>query len=84
MPYVVYILKCADKTLYIGFTNDIKKRLYTHNNLKSAAKYTKARRPVKLIYQEKFRNQTKARQREWELKQLSRPEKLALIKTSKL
>jgi putative endonuclease len=83
MPYTVYILKCADKTLYIGFTNNLAKRLYTHNNLKSGAKYTKARRPVKLIYKEQFRNKIKAMKREYELKQLTRQEKLALIKNNK-
>ena len=50
MNYFVYILECADKSLYVGCTNDLDRRLDQHNNLKSGAHYTKTRRPVVLIY----------------------------------
>ncbi len=80
MAYFVYILKCSDGTLYTGFTNDIEKRVYNHNHSKSGAKYTKARRPVKLVYQEKCRTLRKAKQREYQIKQLTRKEKLDLVK----
>ena len=81
--HYTYILKCADDTLYVGCTNDLEKRLHSHNNLKSGAHYTKIRRPVVLVHSEKFRTYAKARAREGELKRLSREEKLALIgKTS--
>lgn len=73
-----YMLKCADSTLYIGHTNDLPARLHSHNHLKSGAKYTKARRPVQLVYQENFPTMTEARQREAALKKLPRREKLAL------
>ena len=81
--FFVYILECADKTLYVGSTNNLQKRLHQHNHLKSGAHYTKIRRPVVLKYSEKFRNFTKARAREGALKRLERNEKLELIKKSK-
>lgn len=78
--FFVYILECADKSLYVGSTNDIKKRLHAHNNLKSGAHYTKIRRPVTLKYSEKFKTYSASRAREAELKRLKREEKLELIK----
>ena len=80
MAYFAYILKCNDGTLYIGSTNDLVKRLYAHNNLKSGAHYTKIRRPVVLMYSEECPDYATVRQREGELKRLSRAEKLQLIK----
>ena len=77
--YFVYILECADKTLYVGSTNDLEKRLYSHNNLKSGAHYTKIRRPVILRYSEKCHTLKIARRREAELKKWSRIKKLNLI-----
>jgi len=79
MSYFVYILECADKTLYVGSTNDLEKRLHAHNNLKSGAHYTKIRRPVVLKYSEKVRSLGKARSREAEIKRLSRAEKIEII-----
>jgi len=81
MSHFVYILKCKDKTLYIGYTNNLKKRVFAHNNFKTGAKYTKARRPVTLLYSEKFRTKSKAMKREYELKQMTRKEKFDIIKT---
>ncbi|KKT42312.1 MAG: GIY-YIG catalytic domain protein [Candidatus Giovannonibacteria bacterium GW2011_GWA2_44_13b] len=79
MPFFTYILECADKTLYVGSTNDMEKRLHAHNTLKSGAHYTKIRRPVVLRYSEKFATFKKACAREAELKRLSRQKKIALI-----
>ncbi len=79
MPYHTYILECADKTLYVGSTNKLEKRLHEHNNLKSGAHYTKIRRPVVLKYSEECESYADARKREGELKRLSRNEKLELI-----
>ena len=62
--FTVYILECADKTLYVGCTNDLEKRLNQHNNLKSGAHYTKIRRPVALRYTESFKTLLEARGRE--------------------
>lgn len=81
--YSVYILLCADKTLYIGSTNNLEKRIHSHNNLKSGAHYTKIRRPVILKYSELNMTYAEARKREAELKRLTREEKLSLIKTIK-
>lgn len=79
--YYVYILECVDTTLYTGSTNDIEKRIETHNSGKTGAKYTKARRPVILVYSEKCKTKSEALKREWEIKKLSREEKLRLIKS---
>ena len=74
-----YILKCKDDSLYTGWTNDLKKRITSHNAGKGA-KYTKARRPVELVYYEEFQTREEAMKREYAIKQLSRKEKeLSLI-----
>jgi putative endonuclease len=76
---VVYILECADGTLYVGSTNDLEKRFHQHNSLKSGAHYTKIRRPVSLRYSESFRTLNQARKRECEIKGWSRKKKFELI-----
>ncbi len=73
-----YIVKCSDKTLYTGWTNNLKKRLEAHNSGKGA-KYTKTRRPVELVYFEEYDTKQEAMKREYAIKQLSRQKKLALI-----
>lgn len=82
--YYLYILKCADKTLYTGITVDVERRLREHNHSALGAKYTKARRPVKVVYSKKFRNRSAASKAESKIKQLSREEKLKLIKTNNI
>jgi len=79
MPYFIYILECADKTLYVGSTNDIEKRLRAHNNSKVGAHYTKIRRPVILKYSEKFDTKSEALKRECAIKKLTRAGKLKLF-----
>ena len=74
----VYILRCSDNTLYTGWTNDLDKRLKAHNSGRGA-KYTKTRRPVELVYYEKFLTKQEAMSREARIKQLSRSQKLELI-----
>lgn len=81
MLFFVYILKCADGTLYVGCTNNLEKRLVEHNGSKNGAHYTKIRRPVVLEYSERYRTLSKARSREAEIKRLTRLKKLELIKT---
>ena len=73
-----YILQCADGTLYTGWTNNLEKRLAAHN-AGIAAKYTKTRRPVELVYFEEFETKEEAMSREWHIKKLTRAEKLGLI-----
>ncbi len=80
--HYVYILQCADKTLYVGSTNNLEKRLHAHNNLKSGAHYTKIRRPVILKYSEKVKTYAKARKREAELKGWRREKKTQLINSN--
>ncbi len=77
--YFVYILECKDASLYVGYTNNLEKRLRAHNQLKSGAHYTKIRRPVVLKYSEAFEDLHLARKRENEIKGFSRAEKLKLI-----
>ena len=78
--YFVYILECADTSLYVGSTNNLEKRLHEHNNLKSGAHYTKIRRPVTLQYFETYETYSEARKREAELQNFKREKKLELIK----
>jgi putative endonuclease len=78
--YYLYILKCSDKTLYTGITVDLKRRVREHNSSRRGSKYTAARRPVKLVYTKKFRNRSEAAKAEYRIKQLSKKEKLKLIK----
>jgi len=77
--YYLYILKCADETLYTGITVDLKRRVYEHNTSGLGAKYTRARRPVKLVYSKKFGDRSKAQKEESKIKKLSRAEKLKLL-----
>ncbi len=81
--YYLYILQCADSTLYSGITTDIKRRLSEHNSSTLGAKYTRGRRPVVLVYSQKFKNRSLALQAEARIKKLSRTEKLHLIKNTK-
>ena len=76
--YYVYLLRCADGTLYTGITNDIEKRLRMHN-LGKASHYTAARLPVSIVYKETQPDKSSALKREYEIKQYSRQEKLKLI-----
>ncbi|MBP9701888.1 MAG: GIY-YIG nuclease family protein [Candidatus Pacebacteria bacterium] len=78
MSYYVYILKCADSTLYVGSTNDLEKRVHQHNNSKNGAHYTKIRRPVKLVHSETFETYGESRVREAEIKRMKREDKIRL------
>jgi putative endonuclease len=79
MNNYVYILKCADGTLYTGWTNDLEKRIKAHNDGKGS-KYTRSRLPVTVVYTEVYETPSEARSREVKIKQFSRKEKLELIK----
>jgi len=83
MSYFVYILKCSDDTLYTGITKDVNKRVGEHNSSTKGAKYTKARRPVKLLYCESSEDRSSASKREYAIKKLTRAKKLELINLSK-
>ena len=74
-----YIVQCNDKTYYTGITNNLEKRIKNHN-LGTASKYTRVRLPVNLVYTENRLDRSNASKREYELKQLTRTQKKALIK----
>ena len=74
----VYLLRCADGSLYCGWTNDLDRRLAAHN-AGTGAKYTRARRPVRLVWFESCASREAALRRECQIKRLSRAEKLRLI-----
>ena len=80
MPYFLYILRCADTTLYTGITTDLERRIIEHNESEKWAKYTKMRRPVELIYSEEYDSRSEASKREYEIKQMTRIEKELLVK----
>ena len=78
----VYLLRCRDGTLYCGWTTDLEARLKAHNSGKGA-KYTRSRLPAELAYFETYEDRLEALRREWQVKRLSREEKLALIREGK-
>ncbi len=76
-----YIVRCKDDSLYCGWTNDLEKRIASHN-AGTGAKYTRNRHPVTLVYYETFETKEEAMRREYAIKQLSRTQKLELITKS--
>jgi len=80
--YYVYILSCADKTLYTGITVDLNRRIEEHNGAGKGAKYTALRRPVKIVYSKEFKNRSLASKEECRIKKLSRQEKINLIENN--
>lgn len=83
-PWFIYMLRCADNSLYTGITLDVSKRLDQHNGIdKNGAKYTQARRPVKLVYKEISLSRSDACKREYAIKSLNKSEKESLIRSIK-
>ena len=81
--WTVYILRCSDETLYTGITRDVERRVEEHNGSGLlGARYTRARRPVRLVYFESHETRSEAARREYEIKHLSREEKEALIRAA--
>jgi len=81
--YFVYIVRCTDNTLYTGIATDLKRRVKEHNTSEKGAKYTRARRPVSLVYHEEYKTRSDASKREYYIKKkMSRTEKLKLIEES--
>jgi len=78
----VYIIRCKDKSLYTGWTNNLERRFRAHQEGKGA-KYTKGRGPLELVYFEEFEEKIKAMKREYEVKKMSREEKLKMIENFK-
>jgi predicted GIY-YIG superfamily endonuclease len=79
--WFVYIVRCADDTLYTGIAKDVARRVEEHNsNASLGANYTRARRPVALVYTEAVQTRSAAAKREFEIKQMTRPAKDGLLK----
>lgn len=76
-----YILQTIENSLYCGWTLDLDRRVEEHNSPNSKTKYTLKRQPVKLVYFEEFETRAKAAQREYQIKSLSRKDKIQLIKS---
>ena len=76
--YYIYIVRCKDNTLYTGYTTDLEKREEKHNEGKGA-RYTRGRRPVKIVYFEEFKTKSKALKRECQIKKLKKNEKEGLV-----
>ncbi|MDH3328585.1 MAG: GIY-YIG nuclease family protein [Desulfobulbaceae bacterium] len=76
----VYMVRCCDGTFYTGITNDIEKRIEAHNSGKDGARYTRSRRPVKLVYSEQVESKSAAARLEYQIKRLPRSKKKRLIK----
>ncbi|REL36849.1 GIY-YIG nuclease family protein [Thalassotalea euphylliae] len=80
-PWYVYLLRCADNSLYCGVTTDLNRRVIEHNQSPTrGAKYTRVRRPVELVYSETHASKSLACQREYAIKQLSKSKKEVLVK----
>jgi len=77
--YYVYMLECADGTLYTGITTDLKRRVEEHNHSPKGAKYTRVRRPVVLVYSEEHTDRSSASRREHEIKKMNKRLKCKLI-----
>ncbi len=81
--WFVYMLRCSDNSLYTGITTDISRRLEEHNSEKSVTRYTRARQPVELVYQESANSRSDAGKREVQLKKLKKIEKEFLVQNEK-
>ena len=80
--YFVYMVKCADNTLYTGIATELERRIEEHNGSDKGAKYTRVRRPVSLVYSEEYPDRSSASKREYEIKKkMNRTEKLKLIES---
>lgn len=77
--YICYIVRCADGTYYTGITTDLPRRIEEHNTSTRGAKYTRAKRPVVVVFHRRFRTRSKASMVEADIKKLSRVEKRRLI-----
>jgi len=80
--FFVYVLRCKDGSFYTGYTNDVEKRVATHNN-GTASKYTRSRLPVKLVYHKQYSTKSEAMRAEAAFKRLTRNEKVRHLSSSK-
>jgi putative endonuclease len=78
--WFLYVLRCADDTLYTGITTDPERRVHEHNNTKQGARYTRCRRPVEMVAVWEYADRSKASKAEYAFKQLRRGEKLERVR----
>jgi len=78
-PWYLYVVNCSDGTLYTGVTTNIDRRVHEHNTSKRGAKYTKTRRPVKLLWSKEYASRSEAQSAEYEFKRLFHKQKLQII-----
>ena len=82
--HYIYLVRCADDSLYCGWTTDLKRRMDAHNgHIPGGAKYTRSRRPVALVYAESFHQKQEAQRREYAIKRMTKTKKLRLIEGAK-
>lgn len=81
--YILYIVRCADRTLYTGITTDIERRMHEHNTSPKGARYTRSRRPVTLVYSQRYRTRSTASWAEAAMKRMTRQEKLRMVRLSR-
>ena len=77
--WYVYMVRCNDGTLYTGITYDLEKRIEAHNSGKDGARYTRSRRPVKLVYSEEAGSKSTAAKLEYKIKKMTRAKKMEMI-----
>ena len=77
--WFIYLLRCSDTSLYTGITTNLSQRLHEHNHTDKGAKYTRGRRPVNLVYQEKLLSRSEASKREYQIKQMKKSEKEQMV-----
>jgi len=80
--WYVYIAICSDNSLYTGITTDLNRRLKEHNSTANGAKYTRSRRPVRIVFSEQFDNRSLASKKEYSLKKMTHQQKIMLIDTT--
>jgi len=80
--WFVYLLRCADNSLYAGITTDLKRRLNEHNHTNKGAKYTRARRPVTLVFAENAQDKSSASKQEYKIRKLTKVKKELLVKNN--
>jgi putative endonuclease len=78
-PYFLYVCECSDDTLYTGITTDVERRIHEHNHTKRGAKYTRSRRPVRLLSSMEFPNRSQAARAEFKFKKLDAATKRGLV-----
>jgi putative endonuclease len=81
--YILYIVRCADRTLYTGITTDIERRMHEHNTSPKGARYTRSRRPVTLVYSKRYRTRSTASRAEAAMKRMTRQEKIRMVRLSR-